>query len=115
MPQSSSTEPVRADARWLVTHPASNKDSLAVTGLRSAVALFKGVFDGVAGRERYNALMEASPAPGGVLFESASVVGIAGWWARPAGVASTDAAVIYIHGGWFTWGTAAAFRNVGGH
>jgi acetyl esterase/lipase len=108
MPQSSSTESVSDGARWLATHPASNKDSLTVAGLRSAVAPFKGLFDGVAGRERYNGLMEATPAPAGVRFESAVVGGIPGWWARPAGV-------IYIHGGWFTWGTAASFRIVGGH
>ncbi len=115
MSHSSSTESERDDARWLVTHPVSNKDSLAVARLRSAVAPAKGLFDGVAGRERYNALMEASPVAVGVSFEPATIGGIAGWWARPGGVSSGDAAVVYVHGGWFTWGTAAAFRNVGGH
>jgi monoterpene epsilon-lactone hydrolase len=45
-----------------------------------------------------------------VIFEAASVGGISGWWAKPA-KARRGAAIIHVHGGWFNWGTAQAYRN----
>jgi acetyl esterase/lipase len=99
---------------WLVTHPLSEHDATAVAALRSAVAPAKGVFDGVAGRERFDAIMRSVPAPKDVTFEDAVIGGTPGWWARTRSSPS-NAAIIYIHGGWFTWGTAEAFRNVAGH
>jgi acetyl esterase/lipase len=39
---------------------------------------------------------------------------VPGWWARTRS-SPRDAAIIYLHGGWFTWGSAEAFRNVAGH
>ena len=99
---------------WLVTHPLDNTDSASAAALRAAVAPIKGVFDGVAGRERFNSAVEALRAPPGVSFEAATIGGTSGWWARPA-VSQKDAAIIYIHGGWFTWGAAKAFRNFAGH
>jgi hypothetical protein len=32
-----------------------------------------------------------------------------------AGGARKGAAIIHVHGGWFNWGTARAFRNFAGH
>jgi acetyl esterase/lipase len=95
-------------------HPLSEHDAGAVAALRSAVAPAKGVFDGVTGRERFDAIMRSVPAPMDVTFEAATIDGVPGWWARTRSSPS-DAAIIYLHGGWFTWGSAEAFRNVGGH
>ena len=58
--------------------------------------------------------MERVAVPEGVTFEAATVGGISGWWAKPART-HKGAAIIHIHGGWFTWGTAKAFRNFAGH
>lgn len=102
------------NASWLSTHPLDDADSATVAALRSALAPIKGVFDGAAGRERFNSAVAGTPIPPGVNFEAATVGGTSGWWAKPP-LGRDDAAVIYIHGGWFTWGTAAAFRNVAGH
>jgi acetyl esterase/lipase len=102
------------DGEWLVTHPLSEHDSVAVAGLRSAVAPAKGVFDGIAGRERFDAFAQSVPAPRDATFEAATVGGTRGWWARTPS-SHKDAAIMYLHGGWFTWGTAAAFRNVAAH
>jgi monoterpene epsilon-lactone hydrolase len=44
----------------------------------------------------------------------AAVAGISGWWAKPARTRK-GAAIIHVHGGWFNWGTAQAFRNFAGH
>jgi monoterpene epsilon-lactone hydrolase len=99
---------------WCVIHPFSPEDSVAMTALRSAVAGMKGKLEGTAARGPFNGIMERVAAPGGVTFEADTVGGIAGWWARPA-QARKRAAILHLHGGWFNWGTAQAFRNLVGH
>ncbi len=56
----------------------------------------------------------ASDVPEGVTFEAGTVGGIPGWWCKPEG-AQSDAVLLHIHGGWFNWGSAKAFRNLVGH
>ena len=74
----------------------------------------KGKLEGIAARGPFDGIMEGVVAPEGVTFEAATIGGIGGWWARPAH-ARKGAAIIHIHGGWFNWGTAQAFRNFAGH
>jgi acetyl esterase/lipase len=74
----------------------------------------KGKLEGTAARGPFNGIMERVAAPGGVTFEADTVGGISGWWARPAR-ARKGAAILHLHGGWFNWGTAQAFRNLVGH
>ncbi len=103
-----------AKAPWLVIHPVSKEDSVAVAALRSVVAPMKGKIEGTAGRGPFNAIMERVVAPEGVTFEAATVAGISGWWVRSER-AKKGAAIIHAHGGWFCWGTAQAYRNFVGH
>ena len=103
-----------ANAPWSVIHPLSEEDSAAVAALRSLVAPMKGKFQGIAGRAPFNDIMERVAVPEGLTFEAATVGGISGWWAKPA-KARKGAAIIHVHGGWFNWGTARAFRNFAGH
>jgi len=103
-----------AKAPWSVIHPLGEEDSAAVIALRSVVAPMKSKFEGTAGRGPFNDIMERVAAPEGVAFEAATVGGISGWWAKPA-KARKRAAIIHVHGGWFNWGTAQAFRNFAGH
>jgi monoterpene epsilon-lactone hydrolase len=95
-------------------HPLNEEDSVAVAALRSVEAPMKGRFEGTAGRGLFNDIMERVAVPEGVTFEAATVGGIPGWWAKPAH-AQKGAAIVHVHGGWFTWGTAQAFRNFVGH
>src|ERR1700676_2226872 len=99
-----------AEPPWLVIHPVSQEDSVGVAALRSVVAPMKGKIEGTAGRGPFNGIMERVAVPEGVTFEAASVGGISGWWAKPA-KARRGAAIIHVHGGWFNWGTAQAYRN----
>jgi monoterpene epsilon-lactone hydrolase len=99
---------------WLETHPISEQDSVGAAALRSAVAPMKGKVEGTAGRGLFNDIMERVAVPEAVTFEAATVGGISGWWAKPAR-AQKGAAIIHVHGGWFIWGTAQAFRNFAGH
>ena len=103
-----------ARAPWLVIHPVSPEDSIAAAVSRSAVAPMKGKLQGTAGRAPFDQIMERVAVPEGVTFETAIVGGISGWWARPAR-AHKGAAIVHVHGGWFNWGTAQAFRRFAGH
>jgi acetyl esterase/lipase len=58
--------------------------------------------------------MEHVAVPEGVTFEAGIVGGVPGWWCKPK-EAQPDAVVLHIHGGWFNWGSAKAFRNLVGH
>jgi len=99
---------------WLEIHPLSQEDSVAAAALRSAVAPTKGKFQGTAGRGLFDEIMERVAVPEGVTFEAATVGGISGWWAKPP-QGRKRAAIIHVHGGWFLWGTAQAFRYFAGH
>jgi monoterpene epsilon-lactone hydrolase len=102
------------NAPWLDIHPLRQEDSVAAAALRSAVAPTKGKFQGTAGRGLFDEIMERVAVPEGVTFEAATVGGISGWWAKPP-QGRTRAAIIHVHGGWFLWGTAQAFRYFAGH
>ena len=111
--QTETRENTPIKASWSVIHPLSPEDSAATAAMRSAVAAMKGNLAGVAARA-FNAIMEHVASPDGVAFEADSVGGIFGWWAKPAR-ARRGAAILHLHGGWFNWGTAQAFRNLVGH
>src|SRR6267143_258159 len=99
---------------WLTVHPVSQQDSVAANGLRGAVAGFKGKLTGTAARGPFDDVMERVVAPTNVTFEADTVGGISGWWAKPARQRK-GAAIIHLHGGWFNFGTARAYRNLVGH
>jgi acetyl esterase/lipase len=100
-------------APWLTVHPVSQGDSIAASGLRAAVAAFKGKLTGAAARGPFDEVMERVPAPADVTFETDAVGGISGWWAKPAR-SQKGAAIIHAHGGWFNFGSAHAYRNLVG-
>jgi acetyl esterase/lipase len=49
-----------------------------------------------------------------VTFETDTVGGVSGFWAKPARP-QKGAAIIHVHGGWFNFGSARAYRNLVGH
>lgn len=101
-------------ASWSTIHPVGQEDLASVDGLRSLVAPVKGKVEGIAGRAPFDSIMEQVAVPDGITFEAAKVGEIAGWWARVP-KAREGAAIMYVHGGWFHWGTAQAYRNFVGH
>jgi acetyl esterase/lipase len=101
-------------APWLTVHPLSQADSPAATALRAAVVPFKGKLGGTAARAPFDDVMERVVAPTDVTFEADTVGGISGFWAKPAR-AQKGAAIIHVHGGWFNFGSARAYRNLVGH
>jgi epsilon-lactone hydrolase len=101
-------------AAWSVTHPVTAEDKVAMAALRAMVEPLKGKLQGTAARPPFDAIMERVPAPQGVTFEADMVGGIAGWWCRP-NQAKSEHVILHLHGGWFNWGSARAFRHLVGH
>ncbi len=100
-------------ASWLVHHPFSAEDQVAMAAMRAIVEPNKGKLQGIAARVPFNAITERVAAPPDVFFEADRVGGISGWWCRPQ-AARAGQAIMHIHGGWFNWGSATAFRNLAG-
>ena len=103
-----------AKPTWLTVHPVSQQDSVAANALRAGVAAFKGQLTGTAARGPFDDVMERVAAPTDVTFEADTVGGISGFWAKPTRP-QKGAAIIHVHGGWFNFGTARAYRNLVGH
>ena len=97
-----------------VFHPISTADKTAMARLRATVEPHKGALRGTTARAPFDAIMEHVAVPEGVTFEASTVGGIPGWWSKPKD-AQPDAVIFHIHGGWFNWGSAKAFRNLVGH
>ena len=74
----------------------------------------QGKLQGIIARAPFDSIIEGVEAPGDVTFTEDTVGGIPGWWAKPAKT-SEGSAVLHLHGGWFNWGTAQAFRKLVGH
>ena len=97
-----------------VFHPISAEDRTAMAAMRAIVEPSKGRFQGTAARVPFVAIMEHVAVPAAVIFEAGTVGGISGWWCSPQG-AHSRAVILHIHGGWFNWGSARAYRNLVGH
>ena len=98
----------------VTTHAASLRDRLIVGGMKAALRVLPGFGSGPEARPGYDRYMFAVPPPKHVGFEPAVVGGVAGWWCRPEG-AESKAVLLYLHGGAYVLGTAAAYRNFVGH
>ena len=101
-------------ASWLVQHPLSAEDQAAMAAMRAIVEPNKGKLQGIAARVPFDAIMEHVSAPVGVVYEADRIGGVSGWWCRPEN-ARPGHAIMHIHGGWFNWGSAQAFRHLAGH
>jgi len=99
---------------WSTFHPLTPRDLSVMAALRSQVAPNKGRLRGPAARAPFDAIIGRTIAPEGVSFREDRVGDIAGWWCEPADVLP-GAAILHLHGGWFNWGSSAAFRHLVGH
>lgn len=97
-----------------VFHPITAADKTAMAALRAIVEPNKGTLRGTAARAPFDAIMEHVAPPEGVTFEAGTVGGVPGWWSKPK-AAPSDAVILHLHGGWFNWGSAKAYRNLAGH
>ena len=93
--------------------PLESDDAQIVARIRTMAAPTKGVSRGIEGRELFDAVMANVPAPNNARSEWGTVGGVPGTWVHPAN-ARPECALLHLHGGWFNFGSAAAFTNLVG-
>jgi epsilon-lactone hydrolase len=108
------TRPGVEETSWSSVHPIAPADAAFMAGLRPIVEPNKGRLQGIAARAPFDGIMSHVAAAPGVAYRADTVGGISGWWCLPAD-AEQGTAILHLHGGWFNWGTALAYRNLVGH
>src|SRR5260370_11951256 len=95
---------------FVVTHPLDPEDGKITEAMRTMTRAAKGMRLGVEGRGAFDAMMDRVSPHKGVTFESGSVGRIPGLWVKPENN-RPDEAILHLHGGWFNFGSANAFRH----
>jgi epsilon-lactone hydrolase len=95
---------------FISVHPLDPGDAQFVAKMRVMAAPAKGVSRGVERRGQFDAVMASVLAPNDVKSEVETIGGVPGTWVRPAN-ARPGCALLHLHGGWFNFGSAAAFTN----
>jgi acetyl esterase/lipase len=94
-------------------HPLDPADAQLVAKMRLMAAPTKGVSRGAESRGQFDAIMASVLAPNNVRSEADTIGGVHGTWVHPAN-ARAGCALLHLHGGWFNFGSAAAFANLVG-
>ncbi|WP_315710391.1 alpha/beta hydrolase [Brenneria uluponensis] len=98
----------------IVEHLLTPEDRNAIAAMRTMIEPNKGMLEGISARGPFDAIMARVAPAEGVSYRPDVIGGISGWWCLP-----TDArprqAILHLHGGWFNWGSAEAFRHLVGH
>jgi len=104
-----------ASNEHVVVRPLNPKDAKIVAAMNAGMSSSKGKSRPVAEmRGGFDALMESVSPHDGVTFEADILGGISGVWARPSEWRSEEA-IVHLHGGWFNFGSARAYRHLVGH
>jgi acetyl esterase/lipase len=98
----------------VAVHPLDPEDAPIAAAMRAMVAPGKGARAGSDARGQYDALLESVPSYDDVTFEVDTIGGVPGLWVHPAGWRSNEV-IVHLHGGWFNFGSAQAYRNLVGH
>jgi monoterpene epsilon-lactone hydrolase len=93
--------------------PLDEVDAQFVAKMRVMAAPTKGASRGIEGRGQFDAAMASVLVPANVKSEADTVGGVPGTWVRPAN-ARPGRVLLHLHGGWFNFGSAAAFTNLVG-
>jgi monoterpene epsilon-lactone hydrolase len=99
---------------FAVVHPVDPEDAPITAALHTMASATKGVRRGIEAREQFDALMENVQPRGDVAFEPNTLGGVPGFWINPVN-RKPDAAILHLHGGWFNFGSAKAYRHLVGH
>jgi len=99
---------------WSVVHPITAEDAAAMAAMRAIVEPNKGRLQGTSARVPFDAIMEHVAAPEGITYETDTVGGLPGLWCKPED-ARPGEVILHLHGGWFNWGSAQAYRHMVGH
>jgi monoterpene epsilon-lactone hydrolase len=105
----------RTSPDFVEVHPLDPEDAAITAAIRGMAAPGKGAVQPVAqARAQFDAFMESVSPRGDVAFEPGTVGGVGGMWALPRAWRSEEA-LLHLHGGWFNFGSAAAYRHLVAH
>jgi monoterpene epsilon-lactone hydrolase len=110
--QQSTTD--RTSTGYVAIHPLDPEDAAITAAMRAMVSSAKGARPGIEARAQFDALMESVPPHDDVTFEADALGGVPGFWVHPADWQSSEA-IVHLHGGWFNFGSAKAYRHLVGH
>ena len=103
-----------ASTDFVVTHPLDPEDAAITAAIRAMASSAKGVRRGIEARGQFDAFMESVLQRDDVTFDAGTLGGIPGLWVQPANW-RPDEAIVHLHGGWFNFGSAKAYRHLVGH
>jgi monoterpene epsilon-lactone hydrolase len=95
----------------VVTHPLDPGDAPVIAALRAMTRSAKGARQGIEARGPFDAFMGSVTPRDDVTFETGALGGIPGIWVNPAN-RRPDEAILHLHGGWFSLGSAKGYRNL---
>jgi monoterpene epsilon-lactone hydrolase len=110
--QGSTTD--RTSTSFVAIHPLDPEDAAITAAMRAMTNSTKGARPGIEARGQFDAFMESVLPRDDVTFEADTLGGIPGLWVHPADWRSDDA-IVHLHGGWFNFGSAKAYRHLVGH
>jgi acetyl esterase/lipase len=110
--QDSTTD--RTSTGYVAIHPLDPEDAPITAAMRAMVSASKGARPGIEARGQFDALMESVSPRADVTFEADTIGGVSGLWVHPANSRSGEA-ILHLHGGWFRFGSAKAYRHLVGH
>src|SRR2546426_10893997 len=110
--QGSTTD--RTSTDYVAIHPLDPEDAAFTADMRAMVSSSKGARPGIEARGQYDALMESVLPRDDVTFEADTLGGVPGLWVHPGDWRSSEA-IVHLHGGWFNFGSAKAYRHLVGH
>jgi monoterpene epsilon-lactone hydrolase len=90
------------------------KTQLSPPAMRAMVSSSKGARPGIEARGQFDALMERVTPRADLTFEADTLDGVPGLWVHSADWQSGEA-IVHLHGGWFNFGSAKAYRHLVGH
>jgi monoterpene epsilon-lactone hydrolase len=103
-----------ASKDYIAIHSLDPQDAPVAEAMRAMVSSSKGAQPGPEGRGQFDALMERVSPRGDVTFEEGTVGGVSGVWVHPQDARSGEA-ILHLHGGWFNFGSAKAYRHLVAH
>src|SRR5882672_11555558 len=98
----------------VAVHPLDPEDAAITAAMRAMVSSSKGARPGIEARGQFDAFMESVMPRDDVTFEADTLGGVPGLWVHPADWRSSEA-IVHLHGGWFNFGSAKAYRRLVGH
>jgi monoterpene epsilon-lactone hydrolase len=105
----------RRTTNYVMAHPLDPEDAPIIAAMRAMLSSAKGARPGPQARGQYDALMENVSPRADVKFEADTLGGVPGLWVVPADWHSDETAVVHLHGGWFNFGSAKAYRHLVAH